>query len=141
MVAEQRKPFISPDEYIALERTAEYRSEYWNGEIVAMGGGTRNHNRIVRNLPRRLGNQLEESACEPFASETRVRVPGCNTYFYPDVQIVCGEAHDEDTEAETLLNPTVIIEVLCGNGGRRPGPQVRLLSHPTVSALLCSHRA
>ena len=79
MVAEQRKRFISPGEYLDLERDAEFRSEYWNGEIVAMAGGTRSHNRIVRNLTHRLGNQLEGSACEPFAGETRVRVQDCNT--------------------------------------------------------------
>ncbi len=77
-----------------------------------MAGGSRNHNRIVRNLTRRLGNLLEGSRCEPFSSDTRVHIPACNTYFYPDAQIVCGEVHYDAEEAETLLNPSVIIEVL-----------------------------
>jgi Uma2 family endonuclease len=112
MAVAPQKPYISPEEYLAQERMAEVRSEYWNGEIVAMAGGSRNHNRILRNLTRRLGNQLEDGPCEPFSSETRVRVPACNTYFYPDALIVCGETLYEDTEAETLLNPSVIVEVL-----------------------------
>ncbi|HLK61126.1 MAG TPA: Uma2 family endonuclease [Chthonomonadaceae bacterium] len=112
MVAQPQKPYISPEAYLAQERAAEFRSEYWNGEVVAMAGGSRNHNRIIRNLIRRLGNQLDGSSCEAFASETRVRVPECNVYFYPDILIVCDGAHYEDTEAETLLNPTVIMEVL-----------------------------
>jgi Uma2 family endonuclease len=112
MAAVPQKPMLSPEEYLAQERKAEVRSEYWNGEIVAMAGGSRSHNRILRNLTRRLGNQLEGGSCEPFSSETRVRVPECNAYFYPDILIVCSEALYEDAESETLLNPAVIMEVL-----------------------------
>jgi Uma2 family endonuclease len=112
MVAATRLPRYSPAEYIARERVAESRSEYWDGEIVAMAGGSRSHNRIVRNLTRWLGNELGDGPCEHFASDTRVRVPECNTYYYPDLVIVCGDADYEDAEAETLLNPTVIFEVL-----------------------------
>jgi Uma2 family endonuclease len=112
MVAIPKPPYITPQQYLEQEQTAEVRSEYWNGEIVAIAGGTRNHNQIIRNLNRRLGNLLEGSPCKPFSSETGVRVSDCNTYFYPDAIIVCGEAEYEETEAETLLNPTVILEVL-----------------------------
>ncbi len=66
----------------------------------------------MRNLTRRLGNQLDGVGCEAFASETRVLVPACNAYFYPDIAVVCGSAEYEAGEAETLLNPIVIIEVL-----------------------------
>jgi Uma2 family endonuclease len=112
MVAASRKRFVPPNEYIARERKAEFRSEYWNGEMIAMAGESRNHNRILRNLTRHLGNQLDGSPCEPFSSETRVRVPECNSYFYPDALIVCGEGRYENVEAETLLDPAAIMEVL-----------------------------
>lgn len=112
MTAEPRKERTPPQEYLQRERLAEARSEYWNGEIVAMAGGTRSHNRILRNLTRRLGNQLDNSPCEPFASETRVFVPECNSYFYPDALITCREAQYQDSRLETLLNPVLIAEVL-----------------------------
>ncbi len=112
MSAELQSRWVSVEEYIACERSADARSEYWDGAIVGMAGGSPVHNRIVRNLARRLGNQLDGTSCEPFASETRVRVPACNVYFYPDITVVCGDAEYEIGEAETLLNPAVIIEVL-----------------------------
>lgn len=107
------KPFYrTPQEYLIAEAQSEQRSEYWDGIIVAMAGGSRSHNRIIRNLNRWLGASLEQSPCEPYSSETRVRVEACNAYFYPDALIVCGEAEFEESESETLLNPTVLFEVL-----------------------------
>lgn len=112
MAAGERWRAITPQEYLAAEQHSEQRNEYWDGVIVAMAGGSRSHNRIIRNMNRCLSRLLDGSACEPFSSETRVRVAECNTYFYSDALIVCGEAEYEETETETLLNPTVIIEVL-----------------------------
>lgn len=112
MSAELQSRRISPEEYIACERCAASRSEYWDGTIVGMAGGSPAHNRIVRNLTRRLGNQLDGTNCEAFASETRVLVPACNAYFYPDIAVSCGSAEYEAGEAETLLNPAVVIEVM-----------------------------
>ena len=106
------RSYVTPEQYLQQEDLAEFRSEYWNGEIVAMSGGAPRHNRIIRNLNRRLGNQLDGSPCEPFASETRVRVRECNTYFYPDALIVCGTPEYEQGGAEMLLNPTIVFEVL-----------------------------
>jgi len=112
MVALSSKKRVSVQQYLASEPQAEFRSEYWNGEIVAMAGGSPAHNRILRNLTRRLGNQLDGSVCEPYASETRVRVPECNAYFYTDALIVCEGALLDDGLTETVLNPTVIVEIL-----------------------------
>lgn len=112
MTAELQKHWLSLEEYMVQEREAAFRSEYWNGVMVAMAGGSPAHNRIARNIARRLGNQLDGTPCEPFASETRVRVSACNAYFYPDISIVCGEARYDTDEAETVLNPSVIMEVL-----------------------------
>lgn len=104
--------YVTPEQYLLQEDLAEFRSEYWNGKIVAMSGGTPKHNQIGRNLALRLGIQLDRSPCKLFLTETRVRVPECNTYFYPDAMIVCGTPEYEAGEAEMVRNPTVIFEVL-----------------------------
>lgn len=104
--------FMTPSDYLLLERQAESKSEYLNGRIYAMSGASRNHNRITVNLARRLGNQLGGSSCEPFVNDMRVKVSPTGLYTYPDAVIVCGEPRFEDQQVDTLLNPTVIIEVL-----------------------------
>ena len=104
--------FITAADYLALERQAEIKSEYLNGQIYAMSGASRNHNRITFNLARRIGNQLGGSRCEGYANDMRVKVSPTGLYTYPDVTVVCGEPRFEDTQVDTLLNPTVIIEVL-----------------------------
>ncbi|MCW5880599.1 MAG: Uma2 family endonuclease [Anaerolineae bacterium] len=110
-MATQPKSYLTPEEYLALERQAEYRSEYVDGEMVAMTGTSSAHNRITRNLIRRLDEALEDGPCEPFVAEIRVRILH-RRYYYPDVVVVCGEAEFEDDELDTLLNPTVVFEVL-----------------------------
>lgn len=102
----------SPEQYLALERAAPYRSEYYQGEIFSMAGASGNHNRIVLNLARSLGNQLAGRKCEAFVNDMRVEIPGRTGYTYPDAVIVCGEGKFIDHSQDTLLNPRVIIEVL-----------------------------
>ena len=99
------------EEYLALERKAESRHEYFSGEIVAMAGATREHILITGNIARRLGNQLDGSTCETYTNDMRVRTTPSD-YVYPDVIVVCDEPQFEDNEFDTLLNPTVVIEVL-----------------------------
>jgi Uma2 family endonuclease len=108
----QVKPHLTPEEYLAIERRAETRSEYLDGEMFAMTGGSRNHNLIVLNIGRELSLQLKKRPCEVYVSDQRVRVPATGLYTYPDVTVVCGEPQFEDQELETLLNPTLLIEVL-----------------------------
>jgi Uma2 family endonuclease len=103
---------LSVQEYLRLERQAETKSEYLHGQMLAMTGASRRHNLIVANLMRELGNQLKHRPCELFPSDMRVRIPSANVYTYPDVSAVCGEPLFEDGEADTLLNPTFVIEVL-----------------------------
>ena len=105
-------PRITPEQYLALERKAEFKSEYCNGFIVAMAGTTKRHNLIAGNIYRRIGNQIEDRPCEVYISEVRLRVGPTGLYTYPDVMAVCGEAKFEDDELDTLLNPTMIVEVL-----------------------------
>jgi Uma2 family endonuclease len=111
-MAVHSKPYLSPEQYLAIERAAEERSEYLDGEMVAMTGGSRNHGLIVGNLVRELGSQLRDQPCEVYPTDLRVRVSPTGLYTYPDVVVACGEPRFEDEQLDTLLNPTVILEVL-----------------------------
>jgi Uma2 family endonuclease len=111
-MASDPRPRISPEEYLALERQAETKSEYLDGEIFAMTGASRKHNRLNLNLAFILDSQLKVEGCEVYASEMRVKVAESGLYTYPDVVVACGEPQFEDAEVDTLLNPQLIIEVL-----------------------------
>src|SRR4051794_10114154 len=102
----------TPEEYLAYERQARYKSEYIAGQIVAMSGVSREHARINWNLTQVLGPQLQGRRCEAYTSDMRVKVSARGMYTYPDLVVVCGEAQFEDAQVDTLLNPTVIIEIL-----------------------------
>lgn len=106
------KTYYSPEEYLALERAAEFRREYFNGQIFAMAGESLNHGRIKADVVMVLGNQLRGKSCETFTSDTKVRTPGINMFGYPDVVVVCGEPIHHDQFQDVILNPKVIIEVL-----------------------------
>jgi Uma2 family endonuclease len=103
---------ISPEEYLALERKAPFRSEYANGEVFAHAGASRTHNLIVANALACLHAQLAERACEVYSNDMRVGVAAEGPYLYPDVVVVCGGPVFSDEHSDTLLNPTLIIEVL-----------------------------
>ncbi len=103
---------FTPQEYLALERKSETRSEYYNGEIFAMAGASREHNLISVNLLMDIGNQLYDRPCEVYTSDMRVHIEATGLYTYPDVTVVCGEPRFQDSEVDTLLNPMVIVEVL-----------------------------
>jgi Uma2 family endonuclease len=103
---------FTPEQYLALERNARSKSEYCNGYIIAMAGASKEHNQIAGNAYRKIGNQIEDRHCTVYISEMRVRVTSTGLYTYPDVVAVCGEAEFEDDHVDTLLNPTVIAEVL-----------------------------
>lgn len=99
------------EEYLAYERKSDEKHELIDGEIYAISGASRNHNRIAVNLVRNLGNLLVNSSCELYANDMRVKVSHCQ-YFYPDLAVVCDPLEFEDSEVDTLLNPNLIIEVL-----------------------------
>ena len=106
------KPYFTPEEYLARERQAETKSEYFAGEIFAMAGATREHILCVVNLSRELSLQLLDRPCELYTNDMRVKVDETGLYTYPDLVVVCGEPQFEDAQVDTLLNPTLIIEVL-----------------------------
>jgi Uma2 family endonuclease len=111
-MSRQIKPYVTPEEYLALERKAEYRSEYLHGEIFAMTGASRKHNLITVNIGAELNRQLKGKSGEVYASKMRVKVAASGLYPYPDVVVVRGEPQLEDDYLDTLLNPTVLFEIL-----------------------------
>lgn len=108
-MATQALPFISPDEYLALDRAAECRSEYVDGQMYAMSGGTRRHAAIISNLNIAVGSQLGE-ACQVFSSDLRLHVEKTNAFFYPDLLVACGAARADDLK-DIIDTPRVLIEV------------------------------
>ncbi len=111
-MAAMRYPFLSPDEYLERENAAGFKSEYVNGELLAMAGASQSHNRVAGNAYFDLRTRLQGKPCEPYGSDMRVKVEETDMYAYPDVSVVCGEQRFERKRGETLLNPTVLIEVL-----------------------------
>ena len=111
-MSSQVKIYYTPEEYLALERAAEDKSEYFNGEIFAMTGASRRHNLVAGNVFATLHAQLRKRPCEIYPSDMRVKVSPTGLYTYPDVVVVCGEPSFDDEQKDTLLNPTVLVEVL-----------------------------
>jgi Uma2 family endonuclease len=106
------KRLLTEQEYLAIERKASYRSEFYRGEMFAMAGATREHNLITGNAFRQIGNQLESRPCEVYSTDMRVRITPTGLFTYPDVVIACGGPQFVDDQDDVLLNPTVLIEVL-----------------------------
>lgn len=104
--------FITPSEYLEIERKAEIKSEYINGRMYTMSGASERHNVIAGNTQSEIRLQLRGRDCRAYVSDMRVKVSPTRMYTYPDVVAVCGERQFEDSYVDTLLNPTVIIEVL-----------------------------
>jgi len=102
----------TPEEYLNIERNAEYKSEYFNGEIFAMSGASRRHNLITGNVFAALHSQLRKRGCEVYMNDMRVKVSSAGLYTYPDVAAVCDVPQFDDTQNDTLLNPNIIVEVL-----------------------------
>lgn len=106
------KPRLTPEEYLAIERQADHRGEYYAGEIFAMAAAGERHVLIVTNLTGELSTLLKKRPCKVYSNKMRVRVEQTGMYAYPDVVVVCGAPTFEDEHNDTLLNPTVIVEVL-----------------------------
>lgn len=103
---------LTPEEYLRIERASEERHEYYDGEMFQMSGASRKHNLIAGNIFGELRSQLREKPCEAYITDMRVRVSATGLYTYPDVVVACGEPQFDDYELDTLLNPTLIVEVL-----------------------------
>ncbi|MDQ3133039.1 MAG: Uma2 family endonuclease [Acidobacteriota bacterium] len=106
------KTKLTPEEYLEFERKSEIKHEYFDGEIFAMSGAKRNHNKITTNLSGLVWQHLKSKNCENYSSNMRVFVPETGLYTYPDLVVVCGEPKFKDDVFDTLLNPVLLIEVL-----------------------------
>ena len=111
-MATQPKTHLTPEQYLEIERKAEFKSEYYQGEMFAMSGASYPHIGIVANAVASLHQQLRRGPCRPLSNDMRVRVTPAGLYTYPDVVVVCGEPQFLDDTFDTLLNLTVIVEVL-----------------------------
>lgn len=103
---------FTEEEYLEQERKAEYKSEFYKGEIFAMAGATKKHNKIVASIVAEVYNVLKGKGCAIFSGDLRMQNFENGLYTYPDITIVCGEEKYLDDKFDTLTNPTVLIEVL-----------------------------
>jgi Uma2 family endonuclease len=108
----QAKVRLTPEEYLAIERQATYKSEYFNGEMFAMSGASPRHVLIVTNVVAELRRQLKPRPCTVYSTDLRVQVSPTGLYTYPDVIVVCDQPRFHDQHKDTLLNPMLIVEVL-----------------------------
>jgi len=102
---------VTAEEYLALDRAAEFRSEFIDGEIIAMSGGSARHSKLQVNLTLELETALRGTPCQTFSADLRVRVSP-RMYTYPDLTVVCGKLLLADDKQDILVNPKVIFEVL-----------------------------
>lgn len=103
---------LTEQEYLARERKAPFKSEFYRGETFAMAGATREHNVIATNISRGLGNQLAGHKCDVYQSDMKVRVAATGRFTYPDVVVACPPRQFADDQKDVLLNPTLLVEVL-----------------------------
>jgi Uma2 family endonuclease len=108
----QTVTYVTPEEYLAAERLSETRSEYLDGGVFPMPGGSLNHNQITTNLVIELGTQLRASPCRVLGMDLKVRMPDSRKFFYPDLAVVCGEPQFHDDRRDIITNPDLVIEVL-----------------------------
>lgn len=109
MVSLPDRQFMSAADYLSWEQTQQERHEYWDGEVVAMAGGTKKHNRVSFNCSKALDGLLTGRDCEIYISDVKVQVEANRKYFYPDVVVTCDE---RDRDAQLVQYPCLIVEVL-----------------------------
>lgn len=107
-----QKSYLTAEEYLFLERQAETKSEYIDGEMVAMTGGTSRHGLVTINLGAELRQHLKQRPCRVYSGDVRIKILAAGVYYYPDLSVVCGEPLFEDGNDDNLLNPILIVEVL-----------------------------
>jgi Uma2 family endonuclease len=142
-IAYPRHEFSFAD-YLVFERNSEGKHEYFDGEIYAMGGGTVGHAILGAAVSAQLSRQLEGKPCRVYSSDLRVRALATGLATYADVTVICGlpELDPEDNE-ETVINPTVVVEVTSPTSEKRD--RGKKLEHykliPSLRAVvIVSHR-
>ncbi|MEZ5402947.1 MAG: Uma2 family endonuclease [Bryobacteraceae bacterium] len=111
-MSSQPLPRLTPEQYLATGRRAGYKSEYFGGQTFAMSGAIREHNLIASHFNRIIGAQVVGRDCEVYFGDMRVLVSQSGLYTYPDASVVCGQPRFLDTHVDTLLNPTLLVEIL-----------------------------
>lgn len=111
-LAVKQSQLISEAEYLAGERLAVDKHEYYDGYVIQMAGATREHNLITGNIAGELRAQLKGKPCETYSNDMRVKIPRKGRFTYPDVVVACVKPQFLDNEFDTLLNPLLIVEVL-----------------------------
>jgi Uma2 family endonuclease len=112
MSAAPKSRKLTAAEYFTIEEKSDVKHEFFDGEMFAMAGASREHNALTRNLVIELGGRLKGGPCEVFVADQRVKVDRTGLFTYPDVLIVCGPAEYAPENRDTLTNPRVVIEVL-----------------------------
>jgi Uma2 family endonuclease len=111
-MSSQPSTFLTPEEYLEIERRAERKSEYFQGEMFAMAGASLEHAEIIINLARELSQRLKGRPCHVYSTDVRLRVDPTGLYTYPDVMVICGDPQLADERRDTVVNPVLIVEVL-----------------------------
>lgn len=112
-LALSQQTMYSEEEYLRLENDAFEKSEYFQGQIIAMAGATPNHNRVKENVVGELYPILKkDKSCRSSSSDQRIHIPENSLYAYPDIVIVCGPNKFSKLDRITIVNPSVIVEIL-----------------------------
>lgn len=112
MVLQTEKHYYTPEEYLELEAKAEYKSEYRDGAIIPMSGGTTNHNKIAGNFYKKFPLTINSQDYEIYIGDVKLWIPRYRLYTYPDVMVIKGQPVYEGTGKTTIINPLLIVEVL-----------------------------
>lgn len=129
MAVKPAQHFISEQDYLQGELIADVRHELIDGEVFAMAGASRNHQRIVRNIFGALTQYLDDKPCEPFASDMKLKAG--HNFYYPDILVVCDDEQGDDYYTE---NPTLIVEVL-SKSTRRLDKTIKLAAYKALPSL------
>ncbi|MDQ3022404.1 MAG: Uma2 family endonuclease [Bacteroidota bacterium] len=103
---------LTEKEYLEIERKAEFKSEYYDGEMFGLAGASLPHNKITSNIHVSLANQLKGKTCQVFQSDLKIREQVSNQFTYPDIVVICGEPEFFDNEKDVIMNPSIIMEIL-----------------------------
>lgn len=130
MQTNKRSHYLSEEGYLAGEKVSEIKHEYVDGDVYAMAGASKNHERLAGNIYRKFGNHLENSPCEPFASDMKVRTPNAS-YRYPDCMVVCDDTSGDEYYAAT---PIILVEVI-SRSTRKTDEQIKRLEYMNIVTL------
>jgi Uma2 family endonuclease len=136
------RTLLDETEYLAIERRADFKSEFYRGEMFAMAGASKEHNVILLNVGAELRGALRNRPCQVYPSGMRVKVSKSGLYFYPDVTVACGDIRFEDDHVDTLLNPVVIHRGLIRiDRSIRPWNEVRTVSQDKNASRVSAGRS